>query len=69
MTSIEIEFLDYLIVNNTQVMMYLINGVRLEGVIDRYDDNCLILKRSDAAKSYPSQLIYIHAIATICPSK
>ena len=61
-SKIETVFLASLMNNETKVMMYLINGVKLDGIIVDYDNNCLVLERFDQ-----SQLIFLHAIATICP--
>jgi host factor-I protein len=61
-SKIETVFLASLMHRQTKVMMYLINGIKLDGVIVDYDKNCLVLERFDQ-----SQLIFLHAIATICP--
>ena len=60
-TNIQTAFLASLKNNETKVMMYLINGVKLDGIIVDYDNNCLVLERFDQ-----SQLVFLHAIATIC---
>ena len=44
------------------VTIFLVNGVKLQGVITWFDNFCLLLRR-DAQ----SQLVYKHAISTIMP--
>ncbi len=61
-SKIETAFLTSLLNNKAKVIVYLINGVKLDGKIIEYDMNCLILERFD----HP-QLVFLHAIATICP--
>lgn len=44
--------------------MFLINGVKLQGVITWFDNFCVLLRRDGQ-----SQLVYKHAISTIMPSE
>ena len=46
------------------VTVFLINGVKLQGVITWFDNFCLLLRRDGQ-----SQLVYKHAISTIMPSQ
>ena len=46
----------------TPLTIFLVNGVKLQGVITWFDNFCLLLRR-DAQ----SQLVYKHAISTIMP--
>lgn len=48
--------------NQTQISVYLVNGVRLHGFV-AFFDNYIVAVRSDV-----TQLIYKHAISTIMPS-
>ena len=47
----------------TPVTMFLINGVKLQGVITSFDNFCVLLRRDGIA-----QLVYKHAISTVMPS-
>ncbi len=44
--------------------IYLVNGVKLLGVVTWFDNFCLLLSRDNV-----SQLVYKHTISTIMPSK
>ena len=56
-------FLNHVRKNKTPVTVFLMNGVKLQGVISWFDNFCVLLRR-DAH----SQLVYKHAISTIMPS-
>ena len=43
---------------------FLINGVKLQGVITWFDNFCVLLRRDGQ-----SQLVYKHAISTIMPGQ
>ena len=45
------------------VTVFLINGVKLQGVITSFDNFCMMLRREGH-----SQLVYKHAISTVMPS-
>lgn len=47
----------------TPVTMFLINGVKLQGMITWFDNFSVLLRRDGV-----SQLVYKHAISTIMPS-
>ncbi len=55
-------FLNRLRRDNVAVTVFLINGIKLQGVITWFDNFSLMLQR-DAH----SQLVYKHAISTIMP--
>ena len=46
------------------VTVFLVNGVKLQGVITWFDNFCVLLRRDGAA-----QLVYKHAISTIMPTQ
>ena len=46
----------------TPVTVFLVNGVKLQGVITWFDNFCVLLRRDGH-----SQLVYKHAISTIMP--
>ena len=56
-------FLNTVRKTKTPVTMFLVNGVKLQGVITWFDNFCLLLRR-DAQ----SQLVYKHAISTVMPA-
>ncbi len=43
--------------------IFLVNGVKLNGVVSWFDNFCVLLRRDGI-----SQLVYKHAISTIMPS-
>ena len=45
------------------VTVFLVNGVKLQGMVTWFDNFCLLLKRDGQA-----QLVYKHAISTVMPS-
>lgn len=63
---IESFYLEKLFRENIAVAVYLINGIKLSGIISAYDASTLLLKDS---KSTVEQLIYKHAISTVVPNK
>ena len=65
-TKLEHDYLDNLLKNNIPVAIYLINGIKLSGLISAFDDTVVSLKDS---KSTVDQLIYKHAISTVVPNK
>lgn len=56
-------FLNTIRRTKTPVTIFLINGVKLQGIVTWFDNFSLLLRR-DAH----SQLVYKHAISTIMPS-
>ena len=55
-------FLNHIRKNKTPVTVYLVNGVKLQGIITWFDNFCVLLRRDGH-----SQLVYKHAISTIMP--
>ncbi len=60
--NVQEDFLNDLKKNKVSVTVFLINGVKLQGIITWFDDNSLLLRRDGH-----TQLIYKHAISTIMP--
>tara|TARA_Y100001970_G_C14177545_1_gene827877 strand:+ start:630 stop:848 length:219 start_codon:yes stop_codon:yes gene_type:complete len=58
----EENFINNLVNNSKQVTVFLISGIKLEGIISSFDSNTLTLKGSNNI-----QLVYKHAISTILP--
>ena len=57
-------FLNHVRKNKIPVTEFMINGVKLQGVITWFDNFCILLRRDGQ-----SQLVYKHAISTIMPSQ
>ena len=55
-------FLNYVRKNKTPLTIFLIHGVKLQGIVSWFDNFC-VLRRRDGH----SQLVYKHAISTIMP--
>jgi len=56
-------FLNYVRKNKSPVTVFLINGVKLQGVITWFDNFCVLLRRDGHI-----QLVYKHAISTVMPA-
>ena len=56
-------FLNHVRKNRTPVTVFLVNGVKLQGVITWFDNFCVLLRRDGL-----SQLVYKHAISTVMPA-
>jgi host factor-I protein len=48
----------------TPLTIFLVNGVKLQGVVTWFDNFCVLLRRDGQ-----SQLVYKHAISTIMPAQ
>jgi host factor-I protein len=57
-------FLNSVRKNKIPLTIFLINGVKLTGVVTSFDNFCVLLRRDGH-----SQLVYKHAISTIMPSQ
>lgn len=58
------DFLSDIKENKISVTVFLINGVKLQGVITFFDGDTLLLRRDGH-----TQLVYKHAVSTIMPSQ
>ena len=56
-------FLNSVRKSKTPLTIFLVNGVKLQGVVSWFDNFCVLLRRDGQ-----SQLVYKHAISTIMPS-
>lgn len=61
--SLQDPYLNALRREQTPVSIYLVNGIKLQGQIDSFDQFVILLKNT------MSQIVYKHAISTIVPSK
>ncbi|MBH64651.1 MAG: RNA chaperone Hfq [Alphaproteobacteria bacterium] len=57
-------FLNQIRKNKVPVTVFLVNGVKLQGVISSFDNFCVLLRRNGHV-----QLVYKHAISTVMPSE
>ncbi len=55
-------FLNALRKDKVPVSIYLVNGIKLQGIVDSFDQFVVLLKNS------VSQMVYKHAISTIVPA-
>lgn len=56
-------FLNELRKENVPVSIFLVNGIKLHGVVDSFDQYVIMLKNSI------TQMVYKHAISTVVPSR
>ncbi len=55
-------FLNSVRKSKTSLTIFLVNGVKLQGVVTWFDNFCILLRRDGQV-----QLVYKHAISTIMP--
>lgn len=56
-------FLNALRKEKIPVSVFLVNGIKLQGVIEAFDQYVLVLKNA------VSQMVYKHAVSTVVPSR
>lgn len=61
--SLQDSFLNTVRKSKMPLTIFLVNGVKLQGVVTWFDNFCVLLRRDGS-----SQLVYKHAISTIMPS-
>ena len=57
-------FLNYIRKNKAPVTVFLVNGVKLQGIVTWFDNFSVLLRRDGH-----TQLVYKHAISTVMPSE
>ena len=62
--NLQDQFLNLLRKNKVPVTMFLVKGVKLQGIVTWFDNFSILLRRDGQ-----SQLVYKHAISTIMPSQ
>jgi host factor-I protein len=62
--SLQDTFLNHVRKSKTPLTIFLVNGVKLQGVVTWFDNFCVLLRRDGH-----SQLVYKHAISTIMPGQ
>jgi host factor-I protein len=61
--NLQDNFLNILRKEHTPVSIFLVNGIKLQGRVDSFDQYVIMLKNTI------NQMVYKHAISTIVPSK
>jgi host factor-I protein len=61
--NLQDQFLNHIRKQKTPVTVFLINGVKLQGIVTWFDNFCVLLRRDQH-----SQLVYKHAISTVMPA-
>ncbi|NVK35311.1 MAG: RNA chaperone Hfq [Rhodobacteraceae bacterium] len=61
--NLQDHFLNHVRKAKIPLTIFLINGVKLQGVVTWFDNFCVLLRRDGH-----SQLVYKHAISTIMPN-
>lgn len=61
--SLQDPFLNMLRKEKVPVSIYLVNGIKLQGQVDSFDQFVVLLKNT------VSQMVYKHAISTVVPSR
>ena len=62
--NLEDKFLDNLKKERVPVSIYLVNGIKLQGQVSDFTDNVILLGGGTV-----DQLVYIHAVSTVVPSR
>jgi host factor-I protein len=60
--SLQDKFLNNIRKNKAPVTLFLVNGVKLQGIVTWFDNFSVLLRRDSH-----SQLVYKHAISTVMP--
>src|ERR1700685_4806396 len=61
--SLQDPFLNALRKEHVPVSIYLVNGIKLKGLVESFDQFVVLLKNT------VSQMVYKHAISTVVPSR
>jgi host factor-I protein len=61
--SLQDPFLNALRKERVPVSIYLVNGIKLQGTVDSFDQFVVLLKNS------VNQMVYKHAISTVVPAR
>lgn len=62
--NLQDQFLNAVRKQRIPLTIFLVNGVKLTGVVTSFDNFCVLLRRDGSA-----QLVYKHAISTVMPSQ
>jgi len=61
--SLQDPFLNSLRKERSQVSVFLVNGIKLQGFIESYDQFVIVLRNGPI-----NQMVYKHAVSTVVPS-
>ena len=61
--ALQTDFLEDLQKNQVTVSIFVVNGIKLHGVIEKIDDEVILLKNAI------TQMVYKHAISTVVPTR
>jgi len=61
--SLQDPFLNALRKERIQVSIYLVNGIKLQGYVESFDQYVILLRNT------VTQMVYKHAVSTIVPAK
>ncbi len=62
--SLQDPFLNQLRKERVAVSIYLVNGIKLQGIVESFDQFVVLLKNNNV-----SQMVYKHAISTVVPAR
>ena len=62
--NLQDQFLNAVRKQKIPLTIFLVNGVKLQGIVTWFDNFCVLLRRDGQ-----SQLVYKHAISTVMPSQ
>ncbi len=63
-TQLQEPFLNAVRRERVPLSIYLVNGIKLQGVVDSFDQYAILLKSANV-----TQMVYKHAISTMVPSR
>ncbi len=61
-SSLETMFLEHLQKEQIEISVYLVNGIRLKGIIHKFNENIILLRNGSI------QMVRLDAISTIMPA-
>lgn len=61
--NLQDSFLNELCKEKIPVSVFLVNGIKLHGVVDKFDQHVILLKNA------VTQMVYKHAISTVVPAR
>jgi host factor-I protein len=61
--SLQDKFLDVLRDKESNVSVFLVNGIKLHGIIDAHDAQVIMLKNA------VTQMVFKHAVSTVVPAQ
>ena len=63
LSDIEIDFVNHAIEKSKELTIFLVNGIKLQGQIESFDQFVILLKNT------VSQMVYKSAISTVVPAR